>query len=139
MSKKRVTQQLNLHGNQENDNTNQDEQPTLTFNSKRDEQFYNKLMQVIEDNYTDSEFSRPQAADALAVSERQLNRKLSAIVEYNFAELVRKYRLEKAKQLLLEGHQIGEVAYDIGFTSPSYFSRCFKAEFKCTPKQFISD
>ncbi|TDF34749.1 helix-turn-helix domain-containing protein [Alteromonadaceae bacterium M269] len=136
--KKRVTQQLGLQHNQEVDVTNEEEQPTLTFNSKRDEQFYNKLMQVIEDNYTDSQFGRPQAADALAVSERQLNRKLSAIVEYNFAELVRKHRLEKAKQLLLEGHQIGEVAYDVGFTSPSYFSRCFKAEFGLSPKELIN-
>jgi signal transduction histidine kinase/DNA-binding response OmpR family regulator/streptogramin lyase len=144
--KKRVTQQLNKQGQYtqkskagNNDNlSTQEERPSLTFSSKRDEQFYARLMQVIEGNYTDSEFGRKQAADAMAVSERQLNRKLSAVVEYNFAELVRKYRLEKAKALLLEGHRIGEVGYDVGFTSPSYFSHCFKATFNYTPKQFLA-
>jgi AraC-like DNA-binding protein len=137
--KRRITKQLSQQVTRieahdgEAEKTEQD-QGLPKFNSKRDEKFYTKLMQVIEDNYTNSEFGRGQAAEALAVSERQLNRKLSAIVEFNFAELVRKRRLDKAKALLLEGHQIGEVAYDVGFTSPSYFSRCFKAEFDMAPK-----
>jgi signal transduction histidine kinase/AraC-like DNA-binding protein/FixJ family two-component response regulator/streptogramin lyase len=143
--KRRVTQQVSQGVIMSNiapsnfgklESIEEDEAP-LSFSSKRDEQFYNKLMQVIEDNYADSEFGRQQAADKLAVSERQLNRKLGAIIEYNFADLVRKYRLGKAKILLMEGYQIGEVAFDVGFTSPSYFSRCFKAEFDYSPKEFL--
>jgi CheY-like chemotaxis protein/AraC-like DNA-binding protein/anti-sigma regulatory factor (Ser/Thr protein kinase) len=147
--KKRVTHQLSQQvisfTSNEPDKVNANEEPIdpnitpntapLSFGSERDKQFYTKLMLVIENNYTDNEFGRKQAADALAVSERQLNRKLGAIVEYNFAELVRKFRLEKAKAILLEEGQIGNVAYDVGFTSPSYFSKCFKAEFGYSPKK----
>ncbi|TDF39920.1 response regulator [Alteromonadaceae bacterium M269] len=143
--KKRVTQELSqnividedelAHGT----NVNDDESPPVhTFSSKRDEQFYTKLMAVIEENYTDEHFGRGHAADVLAISERQLNRRLNSIVDYNFNELVRKYRLQKSKELLLEGERIGDVGYSVGFNSVSYFSRCFKAEFSLSPKQFLT-
>ena len=106
--------------------------------NKRDEQFYTKLMAVVEENYIDDQFGRSQAASVLAIGERQLNRRLNSIVDYNFNELVRKYRLQKSKELLLEGHRIGDVGYSVGFTSQSYFSRCFKAEFSLSPKQFLT-
>ncbi|BDX06717.1 helix-turn-helix domain-containing protein [Planctobacterium marinum] len=73
------------------------------------------------------------------MSERQLNRKLSALVDYNFCEYLRKYRLQKSKELLLSGKQVTEVAYDVGFNSPSYFSSCFKAEFEQTPREFVEE
>ena len=73
------------------------------------------------------------------MSERQLNRKLSALVDYNFSEYLRKYRLQKSRDLLLAGRQVTEVAYDVGFNSPSYFSSCFKAEFDKTPKRYVEE
>lgn len=94
---------------------------------------------MIEKHYASSDFGRSQAADLMALSERQLNRKLSALIDYNFADFLRKYRLEKAKKRLQEGYQITEVSYDVGFASPSYFSTCFKAEFGFTPKEFINE
>ena len=143
--RKRVTQELSQNfvveeGELAHDTAVSDEErkTLLTFSSKRDEQFYTKLMTIIEENYTDDQFGRSQAANFLAVSERQLNRRLNSIVDYNFSELVRKYRLQKSKELLLEGHRIGEVGYSVGFTSQSYFSRCFKAEFSLSPKQFLT-
>ena len=143
--KKRVTQELSQNividedGLAHGANVNDGEGPPVhTFSSKRDEQFYTKLMAVIEENYTDEHFGRGHAADVLAISERQLNRRLNSIVDYNFNELVRKYRLQKSKELLLEGERIGDVGYSVGFNSVSYFSRCFKAEFSLSPKQFLT-
>lgn len=144
--KKRVTQQIDkqiivdneLVKSAEDEGIFEQNKGVLSFDSKRDEEFYSKLMKVIEKNHADTQFGRGQAADELAVSERQLNRKLGAIVEYNFAELVRKYRLERAKELLLNGYQVGEVAHNVGFTSPSYFTHCFKASYGVTPKQVFN-
>lgn len=112
-------------------------QKAISFQTKRDKEFFVRFEQVIEKHFHKEVFSRAQAASHLAMSERQLNRKLSALVDYNFAEYLRKYRLQKSKDLLLSGKQVTEVAYDVGFNSPSYFSSCFKAEFEQTPKAFI--
>jgi signal transduction histidine kinase/CheY-like chemotaxis protein len=108
----------------------------LLFDSPKDHVFFNKLMDIIKLHYNDEHFGRAVAAGKLAISERQLNRKLSALVDYNFNELLRRFRLEKAKKLIKAGEQIGNVCYEVGFTSPSYFSRCFKAEFGCSPREF---
>lgn len=105
--------------------------------TERDRRFFTRFVEVIQKNYAEESFNRTSAAEALAVSERQLNRKLSALINYNFSEYLRKYRLQKAKTLIEEGMQITQVAYECGFASSSYFSSCFKAEFGLAPKAFI--
>ena len=107
------------------------------FNRARELHFFSRLMHVVEKKYTDSEFCRSEAANALSMSERHLNRKLRIIAGNNFSEIVRKYRLCKAKERLLEGERVGEVAHEVGFTSSSYFCRCFREEFNCTPRQLL--
>lgn len=107
------------------------------FYTERDKRFFDKFTTWIENNYADEKISRKHAADAMAVSERQLNRKLVALVEISFSELLRKFRLSKAHKLLAEGVQISLVAYETGFSSPSYFSSCFKEEFGVSPKAFV--
>lgn len=114
-------------------------QEVISFQSKRDLEFFNRFEAVIEHHYQNEHFSRTEAASELAMSSRQLNRKLSALVDYNFAEYLRKFRLQKSRELLLSGRQVTEVAYDVGFNSPSYFSSCFKAEFNKTPKRYVEE
>jgi signal transduction histidine kinase/DNA-binding response OmpR family regulator/ligand-binding sensor domain-containing protein len=106
------------------------------FASAKDNIFYQKFVAIIEKNYHEETFNRTSAASHLALSERQLNRKLTALIDFNFSEYLRKFRLEKAKALLITGQQVAQVCYQVGFSSPSYFSNCFKAEFDMTPKQF---
>lgn len=110
---------------------------SVSFSNKKDRDFYSKFISVIETHHASVTFSRTQASSLMAMSERQLNRKLAALIDHNFSEYLRKFRMEKARQLLLEGRQITEVSYDVGFSSPSYFSSCFKAEFGLTPKEYI--
>ncbi|TRY33013.1 hybrid sensor histidine kinase/response regulator transcription factor [Aliiglaciecola sp. M165] len=109
----------------------------VEFDNERDRVFYDNFVQVVEEHYQDDDFSRALAAQKLFVSERQLNRKLSALIDYNFTDYLRKYRLEKAKKLLSKGIAVGDVSYQVGFSSQSYFSTCFKAEFGVTPSAFI--
>lgn len=108
----------------------------LVFTHPNDEKFYHKFVRIIEQHYASPDLNRTKAAQLMAVSERQLNRKLSALIEYNFSQYLRKYRLHKAKSLLERGTQVTEVSYDVGFSSPSYFSNCFRAEFDLSPKEY---
>lgn len=68
----------------------------------------------------------------------QLYRKVKALTGLSPVELLRKSRLNKADQLLRStGMNISEVAYTVGFTSPSYFSKCFKDEFGIQPVELM--
>ncbi|MCF6434908.1 two-component regulator propeller domain-containing protein [Pseudoalteromonas sp. MMG022] len=102
----------------------------------KDSKFIEKFTQVIAQNYQDETFNRSQAAELLAMSERQLNRKLSALLDYNFTEYLRKYRLQKALTLLGKDYQIQQIAESVGFASVTYFSLCFKQEFGKSAKAY---
>lgn len=104
------------------------------FKCEKDQAFYIQFLSIIEENYKLESFNRSAAASALAVSERQLNRKLSGLIEHNFAEFLKRYRLKKAKISLLKGEKVSDVAYEVGFGNPSYFSICFKQVFGLSPK-----
>lgn len=104
------------------------------FKCEKDQAFYIQFLAIVEENYQKEFFNRSAAASALAVSERQLNRKLSALIEHNFSEFLKRYRLKKAKVRLLDGEKVSDVAYEVGFGNPSYFSICFKQVFGLSPK-----
>ncbi|MEW9799283.1 ATP-binding protein [Alteromonas sp. CYL-A6] len=106
------------------------------FDSERDQAFYTALQSVLEAHFADEQFGRADAARALNVSERQLNRKMSELFEHNFAEYLKRFRIEKAKLLLCEGQQVTVTALDVGFSSTSYFSNCFKTITGLTPKAY---
>lgn len=97
--------------------------------TEKDLIFISKFENVIRENFRSPEFNRDLAAKELAMSERQLNRKLSALVGHNFSEYLRKFRLTYSLSLKSKGMQVAQVAEEVGFSSLSYFSTCFKAEF----------
>jgi signal transduction histidine kinase/ligand-binding sensor domain-containing protein/CheY-like chemotaxis protein len=103
---------------------------------KKDQAFIDKLMKVIEDNYQDPLLNRSIIASKMAVSDRQLQRKLKALVDQNPMDLLREFRLNKSKELLQDGYQVSQIADDCGFNSLSYFSQCFKLYFGVSPKQY---
>jgi len=102
----------------------------------REQRFLDKLQALLEDNYSDPEFRVDQLASAMAMSDRQLQRKLKALVDHSPAEYLRGYRLTMARKKLREGAQIGLVAEAVGFSSQAYFASCFKSEFGRTPSQY---
>jgi signal transduction histidine kinase/ligand-binding sensor domain-containing protein/CheY-like chemotaxis protein/AraC-like DNA-binding protein len=106
------------------------------FIHNKDEKFILKFEKVIEENFTNPDFKRTDAAELMAIGERQLNRKLSALVDHNFNEYLRKFRLRKAKTYIGSQLQVSEVADMVGFANVTYFSTCFKAEFGESYKKF---
>ena len=103
---------------------------------QREQQFLDKLQAVLESNFSNSEFRVDQMSAAMAMSDRQLQRKLKALVDHSPAEYLRNYRLTMAIKKLKQGSQIGLVADAVGFSSQGYFASCFKAEFGATPSEF---
>ena len=96
--------------------------------------FLNKVITIIHENITKSDFSPEQLAHKLNFSESQLYRKLKATSGKSTVLFIRSIRLQKGRELIKTTDKtISEVAYDVGFNDPSYFSRAFKKEFGDAP------
>ena len=100
------------------------------------EKFINHLNQTIELHYQESSTNVIQIATAMAMSERQFFRKLKNILDMTPAEYLRRFRLEKAKALLELERSVSYVTFEVGFSSQSYFGKCFKAQFGVSPREF---
>lgn len=102
----------------------------------QDEQFTKRLKEQIELNLNNSEFSVEMLSETLGVSRTQLFRKTKQLMGVTPVDLIRRARLRKAQQLLLNTDtNIQQVAYEVGFTSPSYFTKCYKEFFGKSPSQ----
>jgi signal transduction histidine kinase/DNA-binding response OmpR family regulator len=98
--------------------------------------FMQKVRSVIAANYHNEDFSLPLLCRHLGMSRSQLFRKLRAIADTTPSDMIRTYRLQKAKALLEKGDiSIAEVAYQVGFKAPSYFSKLFHDEFGVQPSE----
>lgn len=99
-----------------------------------EEQFMQRLQNHIEKHLGDSELSIEMLSEELGISRTQLFRKTKALTGISPIELIRHVRLRKAQQLLRKTDStIQQVAYEVGFTSPSYFSKCYKEFFGINP------
>lgn len=103
--------------------------------SKRDQAFLQKLARVAAEHHADAEFDVARMASALAAGERNLQRKLKALLGMTPAEYLREYRLQQALERLRAGERPGDVAYATGFVSQAHFSKCFRAQFGMTPSE----
>lgn len=102
-----------------------------------DKEFMKKVTDIILENLSSSTFDVNQLADILAMSKSSLYRKIKAIIGLSPVEFIRNVRLkEGVKMLKTKLISVSEVAYTCGFSSPKYFSTCFKEEFGMTPKEF---
>ncbi len=98
--------------------------------------FLMELNRIFEHIYPQADYSMNLLASELAMSERQLQRKIKALVDISPLELLKRFRLEKSKIELKQNTQIGLVAQSCGFSSQTYFGRCFKEHFAITPKAY---
>ncbi|MDL2222390.1 response regulator, partial [Parabacteroides sp. OttesenSCG-928-N08] len=109
----------------------------LTTN-KSDQEFIEKLNAEIDKYISDSDFSIESLTDKLFISRSNFQRKLKNICGATPGDYLRTYRLKKAAKLLLEERlRISEVAYEVGFSSASYFTKCFTKQFGQLPKDFV--
>lgn len=99
-----------------------------------DTQFLEKVQAVLQRELANERFGVEQMADVLGMSRKTLHRKLSAITGQNPNATIRNFRLEAAMQMLkAKTGPIGEIAYMTGFSSHSYFSKCFQEYFQIAP------
>lgn len=104
---------------------------------QREDTFVQKIRACIEENLSDPGFSIEQLCKTVHLSQRQLQRKLDALTGFSPNQFIRSIRLKQAKTLLRDPElSISAVAYDCGFSDPSYFARVFKQEFGVTPQEW---
>lgn len=100
----------------------------------RDTQFLKQLQAIIQKNLSDSEFGVEDMGQQIGLSRVQLYRKVKAMTGSSVVDLLRKARLAKARRLLeTRSMSVSEVAYEVGFSAPSYFTKCFKEEYGMLP------
>jgi len=101
-----------------------------------DKSFLKQLRKIIQENLANSDLSVEQIGDEIGLSRVQLYRKVKALTGYSPVEIIRKARLTRARHLLQTTERtVSEVAYAVGFSTPSYFSKCYKDEFGENPKK----
>ena len=113
--------------------------PTDITLSSFDAQFLERVNNVIDKNITESSFSTEDFSKAVGMSRMQLHRKLKALTGFSATEFVRTQRLKLAADLLKKSDaNVSEIGYSVGFNDHSYFTKCFKEMYGCSPTEFIS-
>lgn len=105
--------------------------------NKVDQEFFDKLNKLIEENIS-GDVDVNLIASNLAVSTSTLYRKMKALTGISTSEYIRKYKMQYAEHLLLEGkYSISEISFMVGMNSVAYFRRCFKAEYGEIPSEYL--
>lgn len=106
--------------------------------SPADEIFLEQLYNKLEASWQDPDFNVSDYCQAMATSQSQLYRKTMAITGLSPNILVKEYRLEKAKELMKKQHyNVSQITFESGFTSPSYFTKCFKKKYGLLPMAYL--
>jgi DNA-binding response OmpR family regulator len=102
-----------------------------------DQQFIRKAKTVVEKNISEPEFSIEIFAGEMALSRMQLHRKLRALVDQSATQFIRTIKLNHAAELLMKkSGTVSEIAYDVGFNTLPYFTKCFQEQFGINPSEF---
>jgi signal transduction histidine kinase/AraC-like DNA-binding protein len=116
----------------------------LTFGDKKellnevDNSFMERFRRIIEENLMDTDLNIDDIGKSMGLSRVQLYRKVKSLTNYSPNEFIRIIRLKAAEQMMITSEKsISEIAYDTGFTSPSYFTKCFKEYFNENPTDFL--
>src|SRR5690606_16019349 len=112
--------------------------PTNGNTTVLDREFLEKVMNHIHGNIDDPELSVEGLACQLNLSRSQFYRKTKALTGQTANEFLRNIRLHRAKLLLENGNaSVSEVCFSVGFSSPSYFTKCFKGQFGVLPTDIV--
>ena len=116
----------------------QKEKNNFSAFSIQDENLLKSLFQQLEENWQDPEFDITDYCQAMAMSKSQLYRKTISLTGLSPNILLKEFRLEKARELLKKkGYNIAQITFDSGFTSPSYFTKCFKKKYGLFPMAYL--
>jgi len=105
-----------------------------------DEQFLQKVIRIVTEKYTDPQFNTTTFGQAIGLGRVQLNRKIKALTGQTTVSFIRTFRLNHAAELIKKkSATVAEIAYDVGFNNPSYFTECFRHYFGKLPSEFTGD
>ena len=108
--------------------------PSATGDVEND--FYARLLDIIKVEMSNSELNVDSLAAKMGLGRSQFYRKIKALTNYSPVELLRNLRLKRSRELLLSTDMsISEIAYEVGFTAPAYFTRCYREAFGETPSE----
>lgn len=107
-----------------------------------DKKFLDKAMQIVKENYKDSYYEVSDFIEAMGVSKSLMNKKMKNLTGQSAGQFIRNYRLNIARELILKNKvtrnkNISEIAYEVGFNDPKYFTRCFTRHFNQTPSSMM--
>ena len=106
--------------------------------SDLDKGFVSRFKSLVEERMKDAELNVEDLGRNMGMSRVQLYRKLKSLTNYSPNELLRQMRLKKAASLLASSDMtVAEIAYEVGFSSPSYFTKCYKEQFGESPTEFL--
>lgn len=101
-----------------------------------DSDFYRRFLELLHKNIADSEISVDALAAELGFGRSQFYRKIKALTNYSPVELIRNIRLKEARNLLLTSEKtVSEIAYAVGFSTPAYFTKCYRDAYGETPSE----
>ncbi len=120
----------------EYDLENSEKKPQVIENEEHDN-LSKQAAILIDKHLYDSSFGKKQLSSAIGLSPTQMYRRLKSQTGYTPVAFIRKIRLHKATEMLeYTGLNVSEIAYEVGFNCPNYFSRIFQKEFGISPKLF---
>lgn len=110
----------------------------------RDKKFMDKVMQIVETNYKDPDFDVAKFCKAIGMSRTLLNRKIQELSGLSTAKFIQNYRLKLSWEILSKNKttknmNITDIAYEVGFNDPKYFTRCFHKHFGILPSAIITE
>ena len=115
-------------------------QPSPDESVQIEDAFVKKLRDTIEENIDNADFGIEQLCRKVHLSRMQVHRKIKALTGKSTSHFIRSIRLQKAKELMQTTDlTVSEIAYDVGFNDPNYFSRTFSQEFGIAPSQFLEN
>ena len=113
------------------------QQQTLKYKN-----FMTRATEIMEQNYSNSEFGIDEFAEALGMSKSSVSKRLNQETGLSTTKFIRNYRLNVAKKLLLDNwanRNVTEIAYKVGFNDPKYFTRCFTKQYGCSPSSYVEE
>ncbi|WP_455667972.1 hybrid sensor histidine kinase/response regulator transcription factor [Phocaeicola sp.] len=131
-TRKKIASQLALA------DTHPKQESAVNSLNRLDNEFLQKITQIIEDNLEMEKMDIAFIADKMCMSHSTLYRKIKGLTEMSANEFIRKVKMRKGAELLLSGeYTISEIAYMIGFSSVAYFRQCFKDEYGTAPSDYV--
>ncbi|MPM42404.1 Regulator of RpoS [bioreactor metagenome] len=109
-----------------------------------DKKFIDKVMEIVKANYKNSYYEISDLVEAMGISKSLFNKKMQSLVGQPAGQFLRNYRLNIAYELILKNKKtknmnISEIAYEVGFNDPKYFTRCFTKHFNVLPSSLMDE